>query len=135
MIFRQYGTSYQSVDTNFDSKAMTEVGFRRNREREIPVEELESSFVKTDTVEIATEADGAVQTEAEQLMLDRLGEKLEAMLADLPEGGILIVENESGHDHPKPRQDIRNVIVEGENRLYFHYTMAPPLRVGVYSPK
>lgn len=135
MIFKQYGTSYQSVDTNFDAKAMSEIGFRRNREREMPVDDLEAGFVKSDTAEIATQADGSVQTEAEQLMLDRLDERIREMLAELPEGGILVVENQSGHDYPKPRQDIRNVIVEGENRLSFHYTMAPPLRIGVYAPK
>ena len=135
MIFKQYGTSFQSVDTNFDGKAMSEIGFRRNRERELSADELASDFVKTDTVELATEAEGPVQTEAEQLMLDRLDERVASMASELPEGGILVVENESGHDSPKPRQDIRNVIVEGENRLFFHYTMSPPLRVGVYSPK
>lgn len=135
MIFKRYGTSYQSVDTNFDAKAMSEIGFRRNREREIPVDDLESGFVKTDTVEVATAAEGDVQTEAEQLMLDRLEERVAEIVGELLEGGILVVENESGHDHPKPRQDIKNVIVEGENRLFFHYTMSPPLRIGVYSPK
>ena len=40
MILRRYGTSYQSVDLNFDSKALNEVGFRRNHERSIAVEDF-----------------------------------------------------------------------------------------------
>lgn len=135
MLFKRYGDSLQSVDTNFDGKAMSEVGFRRNRERTIAIDELESSFQKAETVELATDADGEVQVEAEQLMLDRLDERLAEMLAGLSEGSVVVVENESGHDYPKPRQDIQNVIVEGENRLHFHYTMSPPLRLAVYSPK
>ena len=30
MILRRYGTTMQSVETNFDSKAFTEIGFRRD---------------------------------------------------------------------------------------------------------
>ena len=65
-------------------------------------------------------------------MLDGLGEKVDALLAGVAEGGIVVVENESGHDHPKPRQEIKNVIVEGENRLHFVYKMAPNARFGLY---
>ena len=49
MILRRYGTSYQSVDLNFDSKALNEVGFRRNRVRSIATEEFESSYVLVET--------------------------------------------------------------------------------------
>jgi len=132
VIYKRYGTSYQSVDMNFDGRAITEVGFRRNREHSFEVEALESLYVPIETVELSAAADGPVQTEVEQLMLDRLGEQIDALVSGLPEGGIVVFENESGHDYPKPRQEIKNVIVEGENRLHFHYTMAPPARLGLY---
>jgi len=32
MMLQRYGRSYQSMDLNFDSKALNEVGFRRNHE-------------------------------------------------------------------------------------------------------
>jgi hypothetical protein len=44
------------------------------------------------------------------------------------------VDNEQGHDYPKPRQVTKNVIEAGENRLFFEYTMAPPLRLSIRRP-
>jgi hypothetical protein len=46
-----------------------------------------------------------------------------------------MVENGDGRDYPKTRQQTKNVIVEGENRLLFEYTVAPMLRIGVYRKK
>jgi hypothetical protein len=135
VIYKRYGSSYHSVDLNFDGKAMTEVGFRRSGAHSFEVEALGGVYEHMETVELATESEGPVQTETEQLMLDRLREKIEGIGAALPEGGIALVENESGHDYPKPRQEIKNVVVEGENRLHFHYTMAPALRLGLYELK
>jgi len=135
MIFRLYGTAYQSVDIDFDAKALNDIGFRRNRQRAIPVDELATGFEPIDTVELVTEASGSVQTETKQLLLDRLQEKLEAVSARVPEGGVLVVENESGHDYPKTHQATKNQVAEGENRLHFEYTMDPPLRVTLYAPR
>jgi hypothetical protein len=42
-----------------------------------------------------------------------------------------VVENDQGHDWPKTKQKTTNVIVEGENRLHFNYSVAPPLRISV----
>lgn len=134
MIYRRYGTSYQSVDLDFDAKALNEIGFRRNRQESFPVEELETRWAKLGTVELTAEAKGSVQTETEQLMLDRLKEQLDALLAELPEGNALVVENESGHDYPKVRQVMKSVVEGGENRLFFDYSMSPPLRVSTYRP-
>lgn len=135
MIFRLYGTAYQSVDIDFDAKALNDIGFRRNRQRAIPVEELARDFEPIDTVKLTTEASGSVQTETKQLLLDRLQEKLEALSPRVPEGGVTVVENESGHDYPKTHQATKNLVEEGENRLYFEYTMDPPLRATLYGPR
>ena len=132
MIFRRYGTSFQSVDINFDSKALNEVGFRRNREDSIPADDFESKHPKLATHELVAEAEGDVQDHTEQVLLDRLQEQLEALRAGLGEGEFLVVENEQGHDYPKTKQQTSNVIVEGENKLHFNYTIAPPLRVAVH---
>lgn len=132
MIFKRYGESYQSVDTNFDSKALNEVAFRRNREASFPPEDLETRYEPGEVHLLVAEAEGDVQDETEQAMLDRLLEDLLRLDQGLEGGAILVVENEQGHDYPKTRQKISNVVVEGENRLRFHYTVAPPLRVAEY---
>ena len=134
MIFRRYGTSYQSVDMDFDAKALNDVAFRRNRRRAIPVDELETTYVTLETVELLAVAQGQVQYQTKQDLLDRLQAQVEELQGRLAEGGILVVENEQGHDYPKTRQQTKNVVEEGENRLYFDYSMHPPLRVSVRQP-
>jgi len=131
MIFRQYGTSFQSVDINFESKALNEVGFRRNREESIPSEGFDAAHPIVATHELVSEASGDVQDHTEQELLDRLEAQIQALLGGLQEGQFLVVENEQGHDWPKTRQATSNVIVEGENRLHFDYTISPALRVSV----
>ena len=86
------------------------------------------------THELQAEAEGDVQDHTEQQLLDRLRVQIEALLSGLGDGEVLVVENEQGHDYPKTRQQSANVIVEGENRLHFTYTIAPPLRVAMYRP-
>lgn len=132
MIFRRYGTTYQSVDMDFAAEALNEIGFRRNRDRSIAVDDFEKRFRRIETIELATEAEGSVQNDTEQVLLDRLRDEVEKQLERLPDGGVLVVENESGHDYPKTRQETENVVERGENRLHFAYSMAPPLRVALY---
>lgn len=134
MIFRRYGTTYQSVDMNFAAEALNEIGFRRNREESFPADELEARYGAVETVELTAEAEGAVQNDTEQALLDELARKVEEQLERLPEGGILVVENESGHDYPRTHQKTTNIVERGENKLRFTYTMDPPLRVTLYRP-
>lgn len=134
MIFRRYGTTYQSVDMNFVAEALNEIGFRRNREESFPADELEARYSAVETVELTAEAEGAVQNDTEQALLDELARKVEEQLERLPEDGILVVENESGHDYPRTHQETTNVVERGENKLRFTYTMDPPLRATLYRP-
>ena len=46
MIFRRYGSTYQSVDVNFDALALNEIGFRRNREESVSLEVFDEGFQK-----------------------------------------------------------------------------------------
>lgn len=135
MIFKRYGTSFQSVDPNFESKALNEIGFRRDRERVIPVEEFDAAYEHVATHELVAHAEGPVQDHTEQLLLDRLEGRMLELEAELDEHHVLVVENGDGPDYPKTRQEIKNVVVEGENKLHFIYTVAPPLRMGVYRSK
>ena len=131
MIFRRYGTAYQSVDLNFDSLALNEVAFRRNREESIPAADFDASFLTLATHELIAEAEGYVQDHTEDVLLRKLAVQIEELRGALGDAEILVVENELGHEWPKTKQKTSNVIVEGENRLHFQYTVAPPLRVSV----
>ena len=132
MILKRYGTSYHSIEPNFDSKALNEVGFRRNREFSVPTDEFEASYQRLDTHELDAEAEGPVQDHTEQVLLNRLAAKLREVESGLSEGQVLVLDNADGIDYPKTRQNMRNAIVEGENKLYFNYTLAPALRMAVY---
>lgn len=135
MIFKPYGTTLQSVDLNFDSKALNEIGFRRNRERSIPMEEFENGYSQTTVHELTAEAEGPVQDATEQDLLNQLEARIRELEEQLGDDQLLVFENDDGHDYPKTRQRTRNVVVEGENRLHFNYTVDPPVRVGVYDRK
>lgn len=132
MILRRYGNTLQSVDTDFDSKALSEVGFRRNREFSISADEFEETYAEVETHEISAETEGDVQDETQQRLLDEMEAELRALEAKLGEGEVLVVENEQGVDYPKAKDVRKNVIVEGENRLHFSARVEPPLRIGVY---
>jgi hypothetical protein len=119
------------VELNFDSKALNEIGFRRDRVDSISADDF-ASFTVVGTHELVAEAEGAVQDETERVMLDRLAEQLLALDRGLPAGELLVIDNDQGNDWPKTKQKTTNVIVEGENKLYFHYSMAPALRATVW---
>ena len=132
MILKRYGTSWHSVDLNFDSKALTEIGFRRNREHQIPVDEFESGYEKVSEHALEAEAEGDVQDHTEQALLDKLEAQVVELLDGLGEGEVLVFLNEDGVDYPKTRQKTKTVKGDGENRLHFTYTLEPALRFGVY---
>jgi hypothetical protein len=132
MLLRRYGTALHSVVTDFDPRAMTEVRFRRDRERSIPADEFEAGWEKVREEGLTAESEGAVQSEAEQEVLDRLEARLTEVIEGLGEGEVAVVESEHGNDYPKLRERKEGVIIKGENRLHFHWWVDPPLRVGVY---
>lgn len=131
MILRRYGVAYHSVVTNFDSKALTEIGFRRDGRVQIPAEEFEARYEKVQTHELEATAEGHVHDHVEQTALDRLEADLEAILADLGDDEVAVVESE-GVDQAKTRAVQKNVILKGENRLHFTVRVEPPLRIGAY---
>lgn len=132
MIYKRYGSSYQSVEPDFDSNAISEITFRRDRKDSIPAEEFESGYESVTEHELASTGEGDVQGEAEQRLLDDLLGKIREIGSELSEGEVMVVESEQGKDWPKTRQEQKNVIVEGQNRLYFYVRVEPPLRVGIY---
>ncbi len=132
MIFKRYGASFESVDPNFQSTALTEIGFRKDGEQRIPAAEFDVEYERVATHELDAEADGPVQDHTERLLLARLEERLLVLESNIDADEVLVIENEQGRDYPKTRQDTKNVVVQGENKLHFHMHVAPPLKVGVY---
>ena len=135
MILKQYGTTFQSVVPNFDSKALNEVGFRRDRALSVAVEDFREQYERAAVHELEAEVEGMVQDHTEQELLNRVEAQLQELVEGLGDGQVLVLENGDGHDYPKTRQRTSNVVVQGENRLHFVYSIAPALRVGVYRRK
>ena len=135
MILRRYGTSMQSVELNFDSKALNEIGFRRDHVFAVPVDEFESGWNRLGVREMAPRDEGWVQDETEQALLDHLESEIGEMLRTLAEDEILVVENQQGVDYPKTRHSSKVVVHAGENRLFFSAWVEPPVKVARYCRK
>jgi hypothetical protein len=135
MILKQYGTSYQSVETNFNSRALTEIGFRRDRVFSITAEEFDAAYEKVDERTITAETEGDVHDQAEDALLKALEGAVQEALAELGDRDVVVVESREGEDYPKTRDRKKNVVVDGENRLYFYWRVEPPLRLGIYRRK
>ena len=132
MILRRYGSSLHSVDLNFDSKALTEIGFRKNGARSESADEFSSAWERVSGHEVTGSAEGAVQDEVESDLLQDLAEQIRKLVAALESHDVLVVESEQGTDYPKTRTQTRTIVVEGENKLRFTTTVHPPLRVAIY---
>jgi hypothetical protein len=135
MIVRRYGNSVQSVDPNFDSRAMNEIGFQKNNTWSLPWDEFQSKYERGATHELTCRAEGHVQDEAEKQVLCDLRDQLQELDQKLGSGEVLLIESEAGKDYPKTREKQRTVVVGTENKLHFERTIDPPLRVGIYKEK
>ena len=135
MILKQYGTSFHSVQPNFNSRALTEIGFRRDRAFSMGFEEFADTYEKVGEKCLSPETEGDVHDHVEAALLGALEEGVEDALASLGSGEVLVVESREGQDYLKTRDTKKNVVVDGENRLYFHWRVDPPLRLGVYRKK
>jgi hypothetical protein len=135
MIVRRYGTTVQSVDPNFDSRAMNEIGFQKNGAWSKSWEEFQSEYQRTGGRELTCKAEGNVQHEVEDRALCDLRDQLKELDQTLGSGEVLLIESEAGKDYPKTREKQRTTVVGAENRLHFERTIDPPLRVGVYKEK
>ena len=131
MILKRYGAKLHSVRPDFDSRALTEIGFRRDRRLSLAAEDFAEEYEAVETLELSANADGPVHDRAERELLRNLERELSRVEADAGEG-VVVIESAQGVDYPKTRDRKRNQIREGRNRLYFHWTVDPPLRVGVF---
>lgn len=131
MILKRYGARLHSVQPDFDSRALTEIGFRRDRRLSLGVDDFAEKYDAVETLELTAHADGPVHDRAEQELLGNLERELRRLEAGAGEG-VVVIESAQGVDYPKTRDRKRNQIREGRNRLYFHWTVDPPLRVGLF---
>ena len=135
MILRRYGSSVNSVAVDFDSKALTEIRFRRDQNVSHATDEFLASHERVRGHELVATAQGSVQDEVERDLLADLESQLTRLDAELKEDEVLLIESEQGTDYPKTRTQQRTVVQGGENRLHFTSTVQPPLRLGVYRKK
>jgi hypothetical protein len=134
VIVRQYGTKVQSVEPNFEAHAMNEIGFRRDNEWSLPTDEFFETHEKLETHALTAAAEGDVQNEVESQLLQLLEQQLRAV-KQAASDGFVFIESEQGNDYPKTRHTQTTQVVDGANRLYFRFTVEPPLRVAVYRRK
>src|SRR5690606_21682401 len=99
MIARRYGATVQSVVPNFDSRAMTEIGFLRTSDLSLDAEEFEALYEKVDERALTATAEGDVKDEAEIELLARLREQIEALEAEVGPDHLLLVESQTGRDY------------------------------------
>jgi hypothetical protein len=132
MIFRRYGKAWHSVTPNFDSRAMTEIGFQKTGEQAIDAEEFEAAYERLDGRELTAGAVGSVQDQVEKQMLESLRQQLLELEQSVGDGAVLAIESEQGKDYPKTREKTTTQTIGTENRLHFERYVEPPLRVGIY---
>ena len=128
MILRKYGTSVQSVEIDFDAKALNEIGFRRDRVISMDTAAFESGWERVEEREFAPRSEGRIQHEVEQALLDEMEAEITAWIGELAEGEALFVESEAP-DYPKTRHSSKTIVDAGENRLHFSAWVEPPLRL------
>ncbi|MGW8265440.1 MAG: hypothetical protein ACWGSQ_03680 [Longimicrobiales bacterium] len=135
MILRLYGTSYQSVQPNLNSRAFTEIGFLKDGAFSISVDEFTAAYEKVEEKSFSPQTTGAFQDQAETELLDALKAEVLEAVAELRDGEVLVVENRDREDRPKTKDVKKNIVVNGESRLHFFWRVEPPLRLGVYRPR
>lgn len=132
MIVRRYGARIESVEPNFDARALNEIGFRRNGALTLDAEAFDEQYKKVATQELTATAEGDVKDDVEKDLLASLLVQVQALLAESGDDALLVVENEAGADYPKTRDVTRRLVVKGQNRLYFEYRVEPALRLGIH---
>ena len=132
MILRRFGSRIHEVTPNFDARAMTEVSFLRGSALEDSADEWLEAHERVEEHHLTATAEGDVQNEAEESLLEQLEAQLRALADALQPDEALLVENEPGNNYPKTRMRQKTVVVDGANRLHFDAEVDPPLIVGRY---
>ena len=132
LIFKKYGNSYHSVTPNFDSRAMTEVGFQKSGEQSLSVAEFEQQYELAETRELTSTAEGNVQDRVEKELLESLRQQLIELEQSAGNNAVVVIASEAGKDYPKSREKTSMKVVGSDNKLHFQRSIDPPLRVAIY---
>ncbi|TVP55962.1 MAG: hypothetical protein EA351_09095 [Gemmatimonadales bacterium] len=132
MLLKRSGSTTHTVVTDFKAEALNEISFARDGAFSLPTERFGELYTRIREEALTALADGPVQKDAEEALLEELDDQIEGLRGRLGEGEILLIENDTGVDWPKTRERRQDVIREGENRFHFHWRVDPPLRLGVY---
>jgi len=131
VIAKRYGNKIHSVQPNFDARAMNEVGFTRDHDWSMDAQEFSETYEQVEKHDLTAAAEGEIQGEAEETLLTSLQDQLVAV-SQAANDGVVLVLSEQGVDYPKTRHTQTTRVVEGSNRLYFRFSVEPPLRVAVF---
>lgn len=131
MIVRQYGMSIESVEIAFDSNALNEITFRKSQGFSMSDDEFLSGYVPVQEYSLSSDTEGHVHRETERALLDGLQAQIREIEDVLGEGEVLMVASRQAVDYPKTRGRQENVVVDGENKLYFNASVDSPLRMVV----
>jgi hypothetical protein len=110
---------------------MNEIAFRRNHDWSMDADDLDSGYERVAEHELVASGEGDIQSDVETSLLQTLLADVRAVESAAGADDLVVVENEQT-DYPKLRSTQRTIVVGFENRLHFTYTVAPPLRIGVY---
>lgn len=131
MILRRYGSTYHSVDPAFNPAALNEIGFRRNHAFSVAAAEFGESYAQVAVRELSANAESGVQRKAEAELLAQLEQALTDEAGKLADGQALVILNDRD-DWPKTRERRGALADEDDGGFQFHWSVEPPLRVGVY---
>jgi len=129
MIFRQYGSKYHSVTPNFDPRALTEVGFRRDGQTSLSLEEMAEGYEEVRGSELSAQATAPNLHDAEQSVVRDMEAQVLEMVAGLAPEEILVIGNRPGVDHPKSHHERTNSTEGGRG---YRAWVDPPLRITVF---
>ena len=132
MILRLRGKRVESVTPAFSPIAIYSPAFRPDGKLTMSADEFFDGYERISLHEVGGETDGPVQVAVETRLLEKLERGIGELHAGLEPGVVLFIENRRGVDEVRLRETRKDVIVEGENRYYFHWWADPPLRIGVY---
>jgi hypothetical protein len=132
MILFRYGKNIQSVKTNFDSRALTEIKFIRDQEVSMLADDFFQTHEKISEHSLTAQSEGSIQDEVESIMLNDLLEQLLILQNSLDEGEVIFIESEKGKNYPKTNTRQKNIVLNGDNRFHFYSNIDPPLKLGVY---
>jgi hypothetical protein len=132
VLVRRYGSQVQSVEPKFDPNAITEIAFRRTSDFQMPADEFLASYERVEEHLVTAKSDAAVQRDAQEAILQLLRDQIRDLEASLDKNEVLLFENEPAKDYPREHEKQEGIIVGGQNRLFFHRHVDPPLRFGRY---